>query len=301
MSVLLLYKKYLTKFLRLYAKVLAITLSRSYRMGRGKLQMLDVPLFKCPYCERSFQRRGLRGHISFTHGGGLAAAGRAAEKVIAATVLVAGGQRAEKAALGVVLEAVRRAPVVLDHVSEKAGEAVAVSESDALVQRALDLSKRKKELEDLRGEPGLLSGLLSGGTSVGLALKQLRADERTLRKDFEAQAAEKVKADEEAEAKADEEAEADNPETAGWTNNEKVLVAGAGAALLLVLSPKLREALKVLFEALSKFAPKGGASGEATFTTGAETGDPYETERAAANQEAALASRSSVADMFNDG
>jgi len=298
---------------------------------------------QCPHCEKFFQRRGLPGHISFVHGAVRSPLNRGAEK----------------AALEVLKTAVVRAPVVLAPGSKKAVDAVGLSakesvplavvpgvekadRSDVLIGRALDLTRTKKELETLLGEPGLSS--LFSETCADLALKELRAQEKILKKDFKAAPLVKPEADEpeadepeaaglrvkmtdglkvelkdavkaelKAELEADEpeadEPEADEPEVdepeadepekkPGWTNEEKILAAGAGAALLLVLSPKLREALGVLFKALAKWAPAGPAPA-APLSVNVSTGAPYENEKAAKTAADALAGAQAVAAMLS--
>jgi len=302
----------------------------------------------CPICKGEYPARGLHPHMLAAHGLAAATAWRDENrKIQVATDAMAQSIKSEPTAL------VLGAPGL---VGSGGQVQPALPEVTSLVDRALTLTRTRRELESLRGQPGFFE-VLAGPTCADLALKEVGKSEKILKADFtkaklgvpagvvagpapdevrvkmtdalkdelkadlrdELKAdklkadklkadklkADKLEADElEADALEADELEADKlGGKPGWTNNEKALVALAGAGLLIAASPKLREILSVLFGTLSKHFPAGEASAAsaAVFTTGAATGDPYETERAAANQAAALASRSSVADMFKDG
>jgi len=129
----------------------------------------------CPVCNREYPARGLYSHLVGTHG-------------LAAAVAWRDENRQIKVAADAMTHALKSEPTALvlgapGLVGPVGRVQPALPEVTNLVDRALTLTRTRRELESLRGQPSFLR-VLAGPTCADLALKEVGKSEKILKGDF---------------------------------------------------------------------------------------------------------------------
>lgn len=129
----------------------------------------------CPLCSAGpFPARGIHGHIKIVHGAAEAEAWRTANRIAVNKAL----EKGYVGSTGEVVKALADPGSVLSKTLIAPGSA----RSGTPIERAVELSKVKKELKNLRGKPGLFSG----ETCADVALTEVAAAEKVLTKELKA-------------------------------------------------------------------------------------------------------------------